>query len=388
MEFILADLTAPSFSEFSRVRFFGSLDGLRALSILGVLWTHVWYVSGLEYYNRLQHYPVLKMGAFGVDVFFGISGFLITTLLLRERSKNGTISLRDFYLRRSLRIWPLYYATLGIYVLLVIFLQRGTGRDRVFFHFLPGYLTFTYTWFAGWAASGAVFNFAWSLSVEEQFYVVWALVLRILRGLLPTLVMILMIFLRLSVHFNVLQNFILKDSLLWRIAAGISVPICLGAILAQILHSEKGFRILRPILGSKWAAALWLLLLLASLVPRQPFWQMIQWFLVAAVVGSCVIREDNILAPFLRFRPLAYIGLVSYGMYLLNTLVLDVVNPVMNRIGLRHPLLKFPVFVAATVLVAGISYRFFETPFLRLKDRFSKVREVQPVSKVALVANS
>ena len=384
----MADLTAPSFSDFSRVRFFGSLDGLRALSILGVLWTHVWYVSGLEYYNRLQHYPVLKMGAFGVDVFFGISGFLITTLLLRERSKNGRISLRDFYLRRSLRIWPLYYATLGIYVLLVIFLQRGTGRDRIFFHFLPGYLTFTYTWFAGWAASGAVFNFAWSLSVEEQFYVVWALVLRILRGLLPAVVMILMIFLRLSVHFNVLQNFILKDSLLWRIAAGISVPICLGAILAQILHSEKGFRILRPILGSKWAAALWILLLLASLVPRQPFWQMIQWFLVAAVVGSCVIREDNTLAPFLRFRPLAYIGLVSYGMYLLNTLVLDVVNPVMNRIGLRHPLLKFPVFVAATVLVAGISYRFFETPFLRLKERFSKVREVQPVSKVALVANS
>jgi peptidoglycan/LPS O-acetylase OafA/YrhL len=388
MELILADLTSPSFSEFSRVRFFGSLDGLRALSILGVLWTHVWYVSGLEYYNRLQHYPVLKMGAFGVDVFFGISGFLITTLLLRERSKNGRISLRDFYLRRSLRIWPLYYATLGIYVLLVIFLQRGTGRDRVFFHFFPGYLTFTYTWFAGWAASGAVFNFAWSLSVEEQFYVVWALVLRILRGLLPTLVMILMIFLRLSVHFNVLQNFILKDSLPWRIAAGISVPICLGAILAQILHSEKGFRILRPILGSKWAAPLWLLLLLASLVPRQPFWQMIQWFLVAAVVGSCVIREDNALAPFLRFRPLAYIGLVSYGMYLLNTLVLDAVNPVMNRIGLRHPLLKFPVFVAVTVLVAGISYRFFETPFLRLKERFSKVRDVPPVSKVALAANS
>ncbi|HEY1484063.1 MAG TPA: acyltransferase [Candidatus Acidoferrum sp.] len=384
----MADLTSPSFSEFSRVRFFGSLDGLRALSILGVLWTHVWYVSGLEYYNRLQHYPVLKMGAFGVDVFFGISGFLITTLLLRERSKNGRISLRDFYLRRSLRIWPLYYATLGIYVLLVIFLQRGTGRDRVFFHFFPGYLTFTYTWFAGWAASGAVFNFAWSLSVEEQFYVVWALVLRILRGLLPTLVMILMIFLRLSVHFNVLQNFILKDSLPWRIAAGISVPICLGAILAQILHSEKGFRILRPILGSKWAAPLWLLLLLASLVPRQPFWQMIQWFLVAAVVGSCVIREDNALAPFLRFRPLAYIGLVSYGMYLLNTLVLDAVNPVMNRIGLRHPLLKFPVFVAVTVLVAGISYRFFETPFLRLKERFSKVRDVPPVSKVALAANS
>jgi hypothetical protein len=226
------------------------------------------------------------MGPFGADVFFGISRFLITTLWLRERSKNGRISLRDFYLRRSLRIWPLYYAPLGIYVLLAIFLQRGTGRDRVFFHFFPGYLTFTYTWFAGWAASGAVFNFAWSRSVEEQFYVVWASVWRILRGLLPTLVIILMIFLRLSVHFIVLQNFILKDSLPWRIAAGISVPIRLGVILAQILHCEKGFRILRPILRSKW----------------------IQCFLVAAVVGSWVIREDNATIPAISASRLYRLG--------------------------------------------------------------------------------
>ncbi len=126
---------------------------------MGVLWAHVWYVSGTDYFHHLELIPVLRMGSFGVDVFFGISGFLITTLLLRERAKKGKISLRDFYLRRSLRIWPLYYAVLGLYVFLVVFLQRGTGRDHVFFHFLPGYLTYTYTWFAGWATSGAIISF-------------------------------------------------------------------------------------------------------------------------------------------------------------------------------------------------------------------------------------
>src|ERR1700737_4925463 len=117
----------PGPCDFSRVRFFKSLDGLRALSILGVLWMHAWFVSGPEYLHQLERIPVLRMGTFGVDVFFGISGFLITTLLLRGRSKNGKVSLRSFYLRRSLRIWPLYYATLFFYVLLVTLLQRGTG---------------------------------------------------------------------------------------------------------------------------------------------------------------------------------------------------------------------------------------------------------------------
>jgi peptidoglycan/LPS O-acetylase OafA/YrhL len=378
----LTELSAqPSLSNFSRVRFFNSLDGLRALSILGVLWAHVWYASGGEYFSQLERLPVLRMGAFGVDVFFGISGFLITTLLLRERTKNGKVSLRSFYLRRLLRIWPLYYATLTFYILLVIFLQRGTGRDHVFFHFLPGYLTFTYTWFAGWATAGAIFHFAWSLSVEEQFYVLWALVLRVLRGILPVLVMVLLIIFRLGANFGFLQVVVGKDSLPWRMAASIAIPICLGAILAQILQTERGFRALTPILGQKWSAPICLLAFLIALIPYNPAWQPLQWFLVVALVGSCVIREDNGLSTFLKFRPLAYIGVVSYGMYLLNTLTLDGLNPIMNRLGIQHPLLKFPIFVAMTVFIAGLSYRFFETPFLRRKEPLSKLGDVQPVAK-------
>lgn len=364
----------PSHAEFMRSRFFASLDGLRAMSILGVIWSHVWYVSGPAYWNAMTKMPVLRQGAFGVSVFFGISGFLITTLLLREQRKYGRISLRDFYIRRTLRIWPLYYATLALYVVLVLTMQRGTGRDHVFFHFLPGYLTFTYTWFAGWQAAGAIFNFAWSLSVEEQFYLIWAGVLRIFHGALPVVLMTLMIALRAATEFGVVGRAVPRDSLAWRMAAGIAVPICVGAILAQMLHSEKWFLRARLLIGHRWAAPLILLALIASLAPAANVWDWVRWPFACLLVGACVIREDNGMAWFFRWKPLAYMGVVSYGMYMLNTLVLDCLKPIFNRIGSPHPLVRFPIAVACTVLAAGLSYRFLETPFLRLKERFSPLR--------------
>lgn len=371
-----------------RIRFFESLDGLRAISILGVIWTHVWYVSGPTFYNALIRVPVLRNGAFGVFVFFGISGFLITTLLLREQLKYGRISLRDFYIRRTLRIWPLYYAVLALYVVLVMTLQHGTGRDHVFFHYLPGYLTFTYTWFAGWQASSAIFNFAWSLSVEEQFYLLWAGLLRFLRGALPMIIMCLMIGLRAATDIGALGLIVPKDSLVWRMAAGIAVPICLGAILAQLLHSERWFLRFRLFIGHRWAAPIILFVLVASLAPTREIWDWVRWPLACLLVGACVIREDNGLAWFLLWKPMAYMGVVSYGMYMLNTLVLDSLKPIFNRLGPHHPLLQFPVAVVCTVLVASLSYRFLETPFLRLKERFSRLRPAKSTPDLAVALSA
>ncbi len=374
-----------TYSQYMRIRFFESLDGLRALSILGVIWSHVWYVSGPGYYNELLKIPILRNGAFGVSVFFGISGFLITTLLLREQLKHGRISLRDFYVRRTLRIWPLYYVTLALYVLLVLALQRGTGRDRVFFHYLPGYLTFTYTWFAGWEASGAIFNFAWSLSVEEQFYLIWAGVLRVLRGALPAALMCLLIGIRAATDMDAVRRVVPVNSLAWRMAAGIAVPICLGAILAQALHSERWFLRIRPLLGHRWSAPVFFVVLIASLVPSASTWDWIRWPAACLLVGACVIRDDNGMAWFLRWKSMAYIGVVSYGMYMLNTLVLDCLKPILNRFGPHHPLLQFPIALACTILAAGLSYRFLETPFLKLKERFSQLRSAKS-SKLTDVA--
>src|SRR5262249_21276718 len=153
---------------------FGSLDGLRAVSILAVVWQHAGR-SG----NAWQ---VLNAGFLGVDLFFVISGFLIVTLLLRERSLTGAISLQKFYIRRTLRIFPLYYAVILGMAAYYVTLSRHSPSGGRFLSELPYYLTYTADFFP------VGFGIVWSLAAEEQFYVLWPSVEKWLpRYVVPTL---------------------------------------------------------------------------------------------------------------------------------------------------------------------------------------------------------
>lgn len=367
-----------AYQEFRDTRFFGSLDGLRAISILGVVWVHTWI--GTPRFECLESIPILRRGSFGVDVFFTISGFLITTLLLRERDKYGGISLKDFYIRRSLRIWPLYYAVISLYIVLVLLLERGTARGQAFFHYLPSYLTYTYTWFGPRGIEpAAIFNFAWTLSTEEQFYFFWPVVVKWLRRPWAILALLVVISLRVAAGYNLLESVVPANSLLQRIIVSVAMPICMGALLAQVLHTPRGFRALHPILGHKYSAPMALVLLLLCLIPFSVRWTPFTWLVLPLFIGACVIREDNGLSKILRWRPLAYIGVVSYGMYLFNTLVVKAVRPALGHIGIRHPVFVFPFIVAGTVFISWLSYRYFESPFLALKDRFSRLRPAAPI---------
>src|ERR1700726_2966401 len=118
---------AESYQSFRATKYFPSLDRLRAISILAVIWYHV---------PELR--PIWSTGFLGVHLFFVISGFLITTLLLREKEENGTISLRNFYVRRTLRIFPAYYLTLGLF-LVFCYAVPDLRRDGLttYIHNLP-----------------------------------------------------------------------------------------------------------------------------------------------------------------------------------------------------------------------------------------------------------
>jgi len=360
-----------SYARFREVRFFGSLDGLRALSIIGVIWFHSWWST--PYYPTLASLPVLRQGEWGVHIFFAISGFLITTLLLREQNRSGTISIRDFYIRRSLRIWPLYYATVAIYVVIMLTFQRGSDRAHTFFHYLPGFLTYTYTWCITPNWPTGPFNLAWTLATEEQFYAFWPLVLRFFRGIWSTVAMIAIIALRLAAGYGWTNRILPPGSLSARIVLSIAIPICLGVLLAQALDAERGFRWLYAVLGAKWAAPAALAVLAICLIPLHPP-VLAASVATAALVGACVIREDNGLAPVLKLRPIAFIGVLSYGMYLLNSLSVHAVLSALGPFGLAHPLIVFPCGLGLAVAAAFLSYRYFETPFLELKKRFAHVR--------------
>ncbi len=257
-----------SYARFREVRFFGSLDGLRALSIIGVIWFHSWWST--PFYPTLASLPVLRQGEWGVHIFFVISGFLITTLLLREQKRSGTISIRDFYIRRSLRIWPLYYATVAIYVVIMLTFQRDSARSHTFFHYLPGFLTYTYTWCITPNWPTGPFNLAWTLATEEQFYAFWPLVLQFLRGIWSSAAMVAVIALRLAAGYGWTSRVLPPSSLPARIVLSVAIPICLGVLLGQALDSERGFRWLFLILGGKWAAPAALAALAICLIPVHP----------------------------------------------------------------------------------------------------------------------
>lgn len=362
------DMSA-NYAQFRAVKFFGSLDGLRAISIMGVVWFHSWW--GTPYYVKLAATPVLRQGEYGVQMFYAVSGFLITTLLLRERERFGKISLRDFYIRRSLRIWPLYYAVVALYVFVVRFFEPNPLRAANFFHYLPSFLTFTYTWFLTAKWPGGIFNLSSTLATEEQFYAFWPVVNRFLSGVWAPLVMVGLILLRTVTGYGWMTRWLPWDSLPTRMILSIAVPICLGAILAHALHTEKIFRIFYPLLGNRWTAPVGGCALILCLAPARPNYWM-AWGATIILLGACVVREDHGLAGLLRFQPLAFIGVISYGMYLLNSLSLHLVQAALSRMGLPHPVLAFPVGLGLTVGIAHLSYRYFETPFLELKKkRFS-----------------
>lgn len=155
---------------------FGSLDGLRALSIVAVIGHHTApsWVSGSR----------AHIGAEGVYLFFAISGFLITTLLLRERDRRGPIDLKVFYWRRALRIVPLYVTVLMLYVTLVWVMERHSMAGQAFFANLPYFLTYTSNLFVQ-LDDRTLFCSAWSLAAEDQFYLIWPPVLVLCATLMP-----------------------------------------------------------------------------------------------------------------------------------------------------------------------------------------------------------
>jgi peptidoglycan/LPS O-acetylase OafA/YrhL len=151
--------------------------------------------------------------------------------------------------------------------------------------------------------------------------------------------------------------------------------VCLGVILAHLLHSKRGFDLLRRFVGRVWVSPVaFLLLTLLILFPTEltPLSYAVIYAGMAIVVASCVIREDHLLNGILSSWPARLIGTVSYGMYLLHMLTYNAVKKILTALSLNHALIMFAVTLIAATFVAWLSYRYYETFFLRMKSRFSR----------------
>jgi peptidoglycan/LPS O-acetylase OafA/YrhL len=347
--------------EFVGRRFFGSLDGLRAISVIAVIWHHTGGPLPVAW-------PMIEAGHHGVTLFFAISGFLITTLLLRERQRTGHIDLKAFYIRRSLRIFPLYYAVIALYCVLVFALERNSQVGREFFNNLPFFLTYTSNWFVP-LEGRVIFYFAWSLAAEEQFYLVWPGVQKLMRPEYALLLVTLVIVTVTAAQWITVDYSYADKSFALKVLTSVPLAICLGVLLAHALHYKRGFHALRILLGSRASSLVWMLLFLVALNWRSAPTVVVHSIAVM-LVGACIYREDHILAVIFKNRALAYTGTVSYGVYLLHMLVKNAV--IKTSLGLNLDIPPIGIFLITTllsILVAGLSFRYFESFFLDMKKR-------------------
>lgn len=356
-------------AEYSARSRFGSLDGIRAVAVLAVVWHHT--VEGVEWL------PMTTRGFLGVDVFFVLSGFLIVTLLLREERSSGTVSLKNFYIRRSLRIFPVYYAILALMAAYAFISGSQSPTITAFRDTLPYYVTYLSNWYG----IGALLAVSWSLAAEEQFYLIWPPIQKLTkRAALPILSLLIVA--------NQLVNFgvLFADSQAEREILQVTfTPILFGVALAYLLHyrydlvaSTLGARATAPALAVALLAVINIASDSESLVGLH---RLSIHVLMTLLTAAVVVREDHLLASPLSLRPLVRIGAVSYGVYLFHMFVRHVMVKVLSTIGLdTTPMLLFVTTAAGAIIAAELSFRYFESPLVGLKSRLGAERPTRRVA--------
>ena len=327
-----------------------SLNGLRAISIFLVLSSHYQY--------RNLHWDPPHGGQIGVNIFFVISGFLITTLLLKEESKYGSISLKKFYIRRSLRILPVYYLLLFSYLILQI-----AGILNLNSISWISSITYTRYFFEGvnWEV-----EHLWSLNTEEHFYLIWPIIFiyfKRYRQLFSIIVIITVAIIRLRTGISILHFFTRADSIMFG---------CLFALnytkLESIAKKPLSYLIVPTVL---------LILIdfvgkdiipihnmgLKICLSRMLFGEIgsITNICIGLVIIILITCQNNIFFKLLNSAAFNYLGILSYSIYIWQQLFFS------NNIGW---LSSFPLNIILILIVATISYEFYEKRFLKLKERF------------------
>ncbi len=357
---------AAAFKDFKQTKFFGSLDGLRCLCILGVLWHHSPVFGLFE-----GSYQIIGRGFAGVDLFFVLSGFLITTLLLREEERYGRFSLRGFYWRRVLRIVPVYFlvvtAAAGYFILV-----KGQWDLAPL---VPFYYLFLSNIVVGDIPLLAP---TWSLSVEEQYYMIWPALLlflpmnmRLRAGLALGLALLCALSASGQLAFLGIRP-VETAYAVWAFSTNSFPAMLLGSLAAVMLNTQAGFTVFHRMLGHFLSplAMLALLLLYLQLGPSYLVgWpNMAMHAIMALFLVSLVIREDHVLRGPLQLRPMARLGEISYGLYLYHLFGLHVANELGTAFGLG-PWSVSALFLLFSILISEISFRTYERYFLSLKNK-------------------
>ena len=309
-------------------------------------------------------------GAFGVDLFFALSAYLITVLLLREKETRLSLDVKAFYLRRILRIWPLYFAFLAFAMLLS---SLGFRSQHLTAPYVAGYLVLAGNWvYVLYGLPQSVTVPLWSISIEEQFYLLWPLAVRKCSRRTMAWIAVSLLILSNCARILFVKLAVPPHAIEYNTLARLD-PIALGILLALVL----GYKV--PRISTPLRIALFLAGAATWIVVAR-YWELSGYLTPARGVPlgrpAVALASIAMLIAVLGIRGglnnpvLIYLGKISYGLYVIHEFGLLV------ALKLNHDRANALTVIAGlliTILLAAISYRWLETPFLSLKKRFTHV---------------
>lgn len=391
--------------------YFPSLNGLRFIAAFVVIIHHLEQIKlffGLP--SLFYKWHCIKIiGELGVTLFFTLSGFLITYLLLVEKERFGTIYVKDFYLRRVVRIWPLYYLIiiLGLFILphinffnIPIYTEGVHYRfgSKVFFYAIlfPNIVSNLYAYMPYIAQT-------WSIGIEEQFYLIWPWIVKKSNNYLKVLVLIVVCLLLVT---NVLHHFANTSQDISQMPASVKIIsflykffdtlrigcMAIGGIGAWILYSKNTpilDKIFTPFAQIATVGIIVAFILLGIEIPviNHEFYSIL--FIITilnfAANPNCLANLEN--------KVLDYLGKISYSIYMWHGIAImfglhtaRYFNPLLN--DMVSNIIYYTVTFVATFILSYISYEYFEMQFLKFKHLFTKVKsgnlvkEKLPLSKI------
>ena len=371
--------------------YFKGLNGLRFFAAILVVVTHVESIRKKLGFFNLSDWSLFQTGGLAVQFFFVLSGFLITYLLLQEDAKTQKISLKNFYFRRVLRIFPLYYllAIIGLYILPYVILPFLKTPFQAEFDLATGsflYLFFLPNLANSWYATNHLYPL-WSIGVEEQFYIIWAPVMKYLKKYFIS-ICVFIIVVKMSGLYFLQQNY--GHEWFTKFFATLQFEcMSIGGLGAWWLFFRTEKNLTTHFLFQK-SVQITVLFLIASLIflkinlsqsisYASEIWKFIFNPLTYPIVSSALflhlilnvsMNEKSILKT--ENSVLNFLGQISYGLYMYHILVVYVLIKIVGKsLSNLNPIffstILYTMIISVLIGVCYVSYRFFEKPFLKLK---------------------
>ncbi|HEX4492959.1 MAG TPA: acyltransferase [Acidimicrobiia bacterium] len=354
------------------------LDGLRALAILSVFVFHARGTDTTANTAQETFYRITETGWTGVDLFFVLSGFLITGILLDSR--DGRHYFKSFFARRVLRILPLYYAVLTVVSVGVVSHAMAGSSAAV-----PYYWVYLQNWLQIHPDDYRIrmLNHFWSLAIEEQFYLVWPLLIWALprRAIAPMCGAAVAI--AAALRIVLMETGTFETHTLHFLTFTRIDTLALGGLVAVVVRSPDGVALLKRLMVPVATAAVAGIVAVAVLTghfraedPEMVWWGYvsIEALFACAIVACLAASEDGAWRRFLRRPKLMWVGKVSYGAYVYHWIVIVLLGkvwPFKTRLGFwPNQIAWWIATLSITLVVAAASYRLYESRFLALKDRF------------------